>query len=346
MYLDAADPKKRTKSFTSKAKHQQRLLNESLEFLAVAGIPIDTLTPRKLEMMALCFLAVVDVKSSKDWALAKDSDDGRNPRSRDIIRWINENFGEEISMGSYDDIRRQHLLHPVLAGIVLRGQTGDKDKAAATNDPNRGYAMNPGYSPFARSIGAKGWQVPLAAYAAEQGSLSERLAGRRELSSIPVVLPDGKELEFSAGEHNLIQKAIIEEFLPRYGYGAEVLYVGDTKEKFLCIEAERLSTLGLGTLSHDELPDVVAYSPSKNWVYLIEAVHSSGPISEERIMRLADWTKHCKAEIIYITAFLDRKTFRKWATEIAWETEVWIAEAPDHMIHFNGDKFLGPHQKS
>jgi adenine-specific DNA-methyltransferase len=44
-----------------------------------------------------------------------------------------------------------------------------------------------------------------------------------------------------------------------------------------------------------------------------------------------------------VTAFPDRVTFRKFAKDIAWETEVWIADNPDHMIHFNGDKFLGPY---
>ena len=43
-------------------------------------------------------------------------------------------------------------------------------------------------------------------------------------------------------------------------------------------------------------------------------------------------------------AFPDRAEFRKNAADIAWETEVWIADNPDHMIHFNGDRFLGPHE--
>lgn len=45
---------------------------------------------------------------------------------------------------------------------------------------------------------------------------------------------------------------------------------------------------------------------------------------------------------MYVTAFRDVKTFKKYANNIAWETEVWIAELPSHMIHYNGDKFLGP----
>ena len=27
---------------------------------------------------------------------------------------------------------------------------------------------------------------------------------------------------------------------------------------------------------------------------------------------------------------------------INWDTEVWIAELPEHMIHLNGDQFMGP----
>ncbi len=54
--------------------------------------------------------------------------------------------------------------------------------------------------------------------------------------------------------------------------------------------------------------------------------------------------KDCPAEQVYVTALLDVKAFRKYAGDIAWETEVWIAETPDHMIHFNGLKFLVPYK--
>jgi len=140
-----------------------------------------------------------------------------------------------------------------------------------------------------------------------------------------------------------LQKAIIEDFLPRYGFGAEVLYVGDTSNKYLHLEAKKLEDLNFFELSHEELPDVIAYSKQKNWLYLIEAVHSSGPISEIRLLQLQKLSKSCKADLVYITAFLDRPKFRKFMADIAWETEVWIADNPDHMIHFNGDKFLGPY---
>ena len=162
---------------------------------------------------------------------------------------------------------------------------------------------------------------------------------------VPAKLPSGKLLRFSPGEHNQLQKAIIEQFLPYYGHGAEVLYVGDTAAKYLVLEKARLKELSFFELAHGELPDVVAYSAEKNWLYLIEAVHSSGPISPLRLLELQKLTEECTAEIIYVTAFLDRETFRKFMADIAWETEVWIADAPQHVIHFNGHRFLGPYPR-
>jgi type II restriction enzyme len=134
--------------------------------------------------------------------------------------------------------------------------------------------------------------------------------------------------------------------LPRYGYGAEVLYIGDTADKFKVREIAKLKELNFFELSHGELPDVVAYSKSKQWLYLIEAVHSANPITESRLLGLKHLTKDCTVPIVYITAFLDRASFREWAKDIAWETEVWIAEDPDHLIHFNGAKFMGPYIES
>ena len=64
-------------------------------------------------------------------------------------------------------------------------------------------------------------------------------------------------------------------------------------------------------------------------------------MSEIRVHELKKLLKKCTAELIFVTAFLTRDVFRKWVVEIAWETEVWIADNPDHLIHFNGHKFLG-----
>jgi type II restriction enzyme len=172
-------------------------------------------------------------------------------------------------------------------------------------------------------------------------SLSDQLSRNRNFDKIPVKLPDGKPLELSLGEHNQLQKHIVEQFLPRFGSDCEVYYIGNASKKLLHIEEKELSQLGFFKLAHDELPDIIAFSREKNWLYLIEAVHSSGPMSELRVLELKKLLKECKAELIFVTAFLTKVEFRKWLVDIAWETEVWIADNPDHMVHFNGNKFLG-----
>lgn len=197
-----------------------------------------------------------------------------------------------------------------------------------------------------KAFGSDDWETEVENFLANKVTLEEQLSGKRNLSLIPVDFPSGKTAEFSPGKHNELQKAVIEEFLTRYGYGAEILYVGDTANKLLHLEKERLEQLNFFELSHGELPDIVAYSEQRNWLYLIEAVHSSGAISSVRLVELKKLTEQCTADIIFVTTFLDRKTFRQFAPDIAWETEVWIAESPDHVIHFNGEKFLGPYSPS
>jgi len=94
------------------------------------------------------------------------------------------------------------------------------------------------------------------------------------------------------------------------------------------------------------LPDIVAYRQDKNWLYLVEAVHTANPMTKTRKVELEDLTSKCNAEIIYVSAFLNRKKFKEWVSDLAWETEVWISEEQDHLIHFNGHKFLGPYKIS
>jgi type II restriction enzyme len=324
--------------FKNKSKEVQELINTTLFILDSFGIPVDS-TPRRLERMTIAFLATADIKNIDDFKSIKDFNSGYSLKTRDIINYVNKNFGEDISSGSYDDIRRKDLKLLTVAEIVLRSSPN-----SATNDSTRGYCINPTYAELIREYGSKNWKELVVKKLQGIEPLNQKLKRQREIQRVKVTLPSKGKLEFSAGEHNDLQKAIIEDFLPRYGFGAEVLYVGDTSNKYLHLETEKLEALNFFEISHEELPDVIAYSKQKNWLYLIEAVHSSGPISEIRLLQLEKLTKKCKADIVYVTAFLDRPKFRKFMADIAWETEVWIADNPDHMIHFNGDKFLGPYK--
>lgn len=152
---------------------------------------------------------------------------------------------------------------------------------------------------------------------------------------------NGEDFTFSPGDHNRLQKAIIEEFAPRFAPDSECLYVGDTIENDLVKNEGKLRELGFTITLHDKMPDVVLYSEEKKWLYFIESVTSVGPMEPKRIKEIEEMTTGVTAGKIYVTAFLDFKTFKKFSETLAWETEVWIADMPDHMIHLNGDKFLG-----
>lgn len=294
------------------------------------------MTHRRKTKMAKAFLSVAGMKPGMSWS---DASADNRLRSRDVIRWMNEYLGESVSPGSYDDIRRKDLLLAVEAGIVLKS-AGKED--AATNDGTRAFALSPETAEVLRFYGTPLWDANLATFLAGRETLAAQLQRERNQSRIPIQFGSTK-LDFGPGEHNELQKKIIEEFLPCFGYGAEVLYVGDTEDRLLFLDSKRLNELGFFELGAEKLPDVLAYSKEKNWLFLIEAVHSANPITEIRKRTLDSLIRSCTADIVYVTAFLNRAAFKKFAHEIAWETEVWVAEAPEHLIHFNGDKFLGPY---
>lgn len=326
---------KLTGNKTGKVKN---LIFSMLDILGEVGVPLDG-TPRRLEKMAMACLAVGNMKSSLQEA--KSADDGCFLITREIIAFENKHYGEDISSGSYDNIRRKDLLYPVQAGIVLNSSALD---VQATNNPTRGYALNPLFARLLKSYDTPEWKGELESYKNRMKLLAEELERKRDLEKIPVKLPSGTNLLLSAGEHNVLQKHIVEDFLSRFGWGAEVLYIGDTSDKYLYKNEEVLAQIGFFTLEHEELPDVVAYCKAKNLLFLIEAVHSTGPMDEIRVMKLRKQLANCTAIPIFVTTFLNKKEFRRWVEKIAWESEVWIADSPEHMIHFNGYKFLEIHK--
>lgn len=316
------------------------LVYNLLDVFQKIGIPVDG-TDRKVERMAKACLAVGKIKKSFAEALSEENDGF--VRTRDIISFENENYGEHISPGSYDDIRRKDLKLLIEAGIVINSSSKEN---LATNNPSRGYALSKSFVELLYSYGSEEWDMRLSEYLKEAKSLKEELECRRNLMKVPVTLPGGKRISLSYGAHNDLQKEIIETFLPLFGFGAEVLYVGDTTDKFLHLDEKALKDINFFVLEHDELPDVVAYSHEKNLLYLIEAYHSTGEWNEIRVRKVKRKLKEsgCTADVVFFTAFETKNAFKQKAKDIAWETEVWIAESPEHLVHFNGYKFLDIHK--
>jgi hypothetical protein len=137
--------------------------------------------------------------------------------------------------------------------------------------------------------------------------------------------------------------AVVEKFIPAFAPGGQVIYVGDTGEKWAYFDPDALQQLGVTVDEHGKMPDVVIYHVAKNWLLLVEAVTSHGPVDAKRRNELAHLFKDAKPGLVFVTAFLNRSDMMKYTGEISWATEVWVADAETHLIHFNGERFLGPY---
>lgn len=240
-------------------------------------------------------------------------------------------YKKSYAENSRETFRKQAIHHFRNAAFI-------EDNGKSTNSPDYRYRLT---EEFLAVIRGNGTTEVVSHFLSNHESLISIYASKKKFQKIPVTI-NGKDLSFSVGKHNELQKAIIEEFGARFAPGAECLYVGDTIEKDLVKNEKRLSELGFEITLHDKMPDVVLYREDKNWLYFIESVTSVGPMDDKRIIELQELTKNVKSGKIFVTAFLDFKTFKKFSESLAWDTEVWIADVPDHMIHLNGDRFLGP----
>lgn len=285
---------------------------------------------QRSDMCALVILSLANIGKRTSWAAATNEWVGIHG----IIEFIKDKYKIHYAENTRESIRKNALHHFVNAALVERD-------APATNSPKYSYRLTGEFLTVIQNIGISKESVK--SFKLNHQSLIEIYASKKKMEKMPVKI-NGKDYLFSAGKHNQLQKTIIEEFAPRFAPNAECLYVGDTIQKDLVKKEERLKELGFTITLHDKMPDVVLYRADKDWIYFIEAVTSVGPMDPKRIQEITEMTDGVKAGKIFVTAFLDFKTYKKFSEKLAWETEVWLAEMPEHMIHMNGDKFLGPRE--
>ena len=196
-----------------------------------------------------------------------------------------------------------------------------------------------------KTYGTPLWDEKLKKYLASIETLAKRYAQAREMERIPLVLPDGQKITLSPGGQNVLVEQIIKEFCPRFTPGGTPIYIGDTDEKWAYYNKEALLALAVEIEEHGKMPDVVIHHIQKDWLLLIEAVTSHGPVSPKRHNELKELFRNSSTGLVFVTTFLTRKDMARYLSDISWETEVWVAEAPDHMVHFNGEHFLGPYTR-
>lgn len=283
-------------------------------------------------LCCLTLLAMANLKKDTPWCEATNE----WIRIHDIISFIADNYGIIYAENSRETFRKQ-AMHPFRTAALI------EDNGKSTNSPNYRYRITPEFLSVICSINdcVNEDGDALMQFLYKHDTLSDIYASKKKMQKMPVKI-NNKDFSFSPGKHNQLQKAILEEFAPRFAPHSECLYVGDTIKKDLIKNVEALSSLGFEITLHDKMPDVVLFREDKNWIYFIESVTSVGPMDPKRIIEIESMIKNVTAGRIYVTAFLDFATFKKFSEQLAWETEVWIADMPDHMIHLNGDKFLGP----
>ena len=312
---------------------KRKKLAEALLILTQLGLPKAQLNERT----CLCLLALLNLTPSKSWRESEAPLIGITP----IMDWSKKHYGKDYAPNTRETFRRQSMHQFMSAGICLYNPDSP---ARAVNSPNAVYQIAPELLTLLRAFNADNYQEKFAAYLKIQQSLAEKYASARAMVMIPVKVKAGIEIKLSAGEHSQLIKDIVEDFGSRYAKNADLVYVGDTGDKHGYLDAALLITLGVKLDGHGKLPDVIIYDSTKNWLILIESVTSHGSVDSKRHKELEVLFASCAAGLVYVSAFPNRKVFLKYLPDIAWETEVWIADAPTHMIHFNGSRFLGPYK--
>lgn len=307
-------------------------LDEAKKILKELGLP----AAQQNEISAYTLLALCGIKPRDSWSKATRKS---LKVTKGIMAFVLDVHKKEYAPNTRETFRRQVLHQFVQARIADYNPDNPK---LPVNSPNAHYAITHEALEAIQKFGTKDWKEAVEKFKSEAGELAKRYKKERKQNLIPVKLSNGKTIKLSSGKHNEVQAAIVHNFAARFANGGSILYLGDTAKKDLFVDEKKLKELGIPIDQHSKLPDVVIYDEKKNWLFLIEAVTSHGPVSPKRIVELEEFLKSCKAGKIYVTAFPDFTEFKKHSINIAWETEVWLADTPDHMIHFNGDRFMGP----
>ncbi len=309
-------------------------ISSALKILEIIGMP----KAQKNERSALCLLALLDLTQNKEWHDAQSPLIGITP----IMEFCRINYGKQYAPNTRETFRRQTMHQFVEAGIVLY----NPDKLdRPVNSPKAVYQIAPEVLDLIKSFQTNKWNNKLTSYLSKHQTLKEKYAKERLDYRIPLKLTSSKKLYISPGKHSELIKAIIEDFGPRFVPGGEILYVGETGNKWSYCDFLKLKDLGIDIDLHGKMPDIILYDTKKKWLILVESVTSHGPVNSKRHNELALLFNKSSVGLVYVTAFPSKTIMSKYIAEIAWETEIWVADAPSHLIHLNGIRFLGPYQK-
>lgn len=308
------------------------MIDEAKKLLRALGMDQE----RSNQRSALVLLALLRLGPGDSWSAAANPMLG----TRAMMDWIRDEWQHDYAANTRETVRR-FTLHQFSDALLVEQNADQPDRPV--NSPKWNYRVTTEALAVIRCFGTPGFDAALDSYLEERPGLQELYAAARQLDRIPVVLPSGESLTLSPGGQNVLLKQMIDEFCSQFTPGAEVLYVGDADAKWAVFEKARLKELGIEVDQHGKMPDLIVYMAERKWLVLLEAASSHGPVDAKRHGELAKLFEGSTAGLVYVSCFPDRREMRKYLSAIAWETEVWCAEDPTHLIHFNGSRFLGPY---
>jgi hypothetical protein len=309
-------------------------IQEAVGVLRALGMPREQQNDRT----ALCLLALLDLGPSMPWSKAGNPPVGITP----MMDFARTQYGVKYAPNTRETFRRFSVHQLVQAGIVLLNpDCPDRP----VNSPKTVYTIEPNTWRLLKQLKSKNWGRLLAAYQRKQGTLAARYAGERIMKMIPIRMGGCQVLHLTPGAHSLLIRDVVEQFASRFIPGANLLYVGDTGKKWAFRDDRRSHALGIHLDEHGKMPDVMMHDRIRNWLVLVEVVTSHGPVSPKRHEELTQLFGSSRAGLVFVTAFPSRDIMSRYWCSLAWETEVWVAEHPDHLIHLNGSRFLGPYEK-
>ena len=302
--------------------------------LATLGFP----PPQQNAMCALTLLALLDLRPTMAWTAASNPTRGVSP----ILDFVNTHYGTTYQENTRETFRKNAIHSFEEAGLIVKNP-GHPDRP--TNSPRTVYQIAPLALDLIRTYGTDRWDDHLAGYLETAGSLAERYAKRRQMTRVPLQMRTSQPLSLSPGAHSDLIIEVIYSFGPRFTPDGTLIYAGDTASKWgSYFDRMTLAELGVVIPSRGtKIPDVVIHHQTRQWLVLVEAFTSRGPIDSLRRAQLQRIFAGFGPDLVFVTAFPDRRTMARQAGSLAWETDAWCADHPDHLIHFNGERFLGPY---
>ena len=311
----------------------EKRIVEAIDILGQFGLPRAQINERT----AYCLLALLNITPDKAWGEAGSSLVGITP----MMDFAREYYGKDYAPNTRETFRRFSMHQMVQAGIALYNpDMPDRP----TNSPKAVYQISPAALDVIKAYGSRDWTGKLAAFKSMASTLTAQYAKERLMDMVKVKIRKDLQVSLSPGKHNELIRAIIEDMAPRFIPGSTLVYIGDTGEKWGFFDDALSARLGFSVEVHGKMPDVILWQEEKNWLVLVESVTSHGPVDSKRYIELSELFSSVHADKVFISAFPDKRTFARFAPDVAWETEVWVADNPTHMVHFNGDKFLGPYK--